>query len=225
MSREKGRGVAIVCRCALCDSYFLSVLGFVELAQFRGKKGKAALDDKLETMQARFGESSRTHRDDRTTENNRLEFLRCPTCIEAVSGVRYAEWVSGGGVMAAFSDVCQTSGSAEPEPEPELRWADGEDVALLSPCRFVSFGDDELPPLYMDSSEGKGKPKWKLVQGVGPPGLEVDTHAPAAFSSHPCALSALPNPCTSRSRIAAATPSMTIGAFLGWSSTRSMVAM
>ena len=40
-----GRPVGILCRCALCDSYFVVELGQVDMATYRGKKGKQALMD------------------------------------------------------------------------------------------------------------------------------------------------------------------------------------
>ena len=61
------------------------------------------------------------------------------------------------------------SPSRQPLGSPESLYASDERRAVLC-CQ-----DGQPPPLYMDFSEGKGKPKWKLVQGVGPPGLEIDS--------------------------------------------------
>jgi hypothetical protein len=179
--------VAILCRCALCDSYFLTQLGSIQLAEYRGKKGKAALQDQLEKMQARFERgigdghedqrSDRAYRDARAASANTYDWLRCPTCVEATHGMRYAEWLAQGGVYGAATHTA-AHGGPEPEAEPEPQQLAGqlqEDRSVLSPCEYVSFEDDQPPPLYMDGSSGKGKPKWKLVQGVGPPGLEVDS--------------------------------------------------
>uniref|UniRef100_A0A6U6CGC1 Uncharacterized protein n=1 Tax=Guillardia theta TaxID=55529 RepID=A0A6U6CGC1_GUITH len=70
---------------------------------------------------------------------------RCPTCVEACSGKRYSEWLT--------SDI----------------------PAVLSPCSFAIFDPAEPPPVYIDESDGSGKPRWTLLQGVGPKTLELDS--------------------------------------------------
>lgn len=48
-------------------------------------------------------------------------------------------------------------------------------VTPLSLARGALFGDGELPPLYLDTRDSAAtKPKWKLVSGVGPAGVELD---------------------------------------------------
>lgn len=47
-------------------------------------------------------------------------------------------------------------------------------LAVLTPCDLVVFDDQELPPVYRDEASEGGKPKWRLAQGVGPAGLELD---------------------------------------------------
>lgn len=176
--------IAVISRCALCDSYFVTILGSLEAAEYRGKKGRVAMEAELLKMQARFdtsvgAEDARAHRDERDPCTNCYDWLRCPTCIEATHGMRYAEWLAQGGLWA---------GALEPEPESRpstnpngklhkvnrITLATG-DQSVLSPCEYVRFEQGQPPPLYMDASQGRGKPKWKLVQGVGPPGLEVDS--------------------------------------------------
>lgn len=177
------RPVGILCRCALCDSYFVLELGQVDMASYRGKKGKAALMDYFESLQARYDataensdsaeSSDRQFRDGRDRSANGHEFMRCPTCVEATHGMRYAEWVARGGVFAASGR--HSLQKAEPEPEPELGGGSDEDVAL-SLVEFVRFDEKEAPPLFLDEQGTPGKkPKWTLCQGVGPPGLEVDS--------------------------------------------------
>jgi hypothetical protein len=48
-------------------------------------------------------------------------------------------------------------------------------LAVLSPTFLFSFEEGELPPVYENAQTNPGgKPKWRLVQGVGPAGLELD---------------------------------------------------
>ena len=49
-------------------------------------------------------------------------------------------------------------------------------LAVLTPCFLVSFEDGQPPPVYVDENAAKGgiKPRYRLVQGVGPAGLELD---------------------------------------------------
>lgn len=186
-----GRAVGILCRCALCDSYFVLELGTVDLTVYRGKKGKAALMDYFESLQARYdttasesasadGSSDREFRDGRERSANGHEFMRCPTCVEATHGMRYAEWVARGGVFAASGRHSLGEADSESEPEPErvsdaMTVSNDEDVAL-SLVEFVSFDETEAPPLFLNEQGAPGKkPKWTLCQGVGPPALEVDS--------------------------------------------------
>ena len=59
------------------------------------------------------------------------------------------------------------------------------DPCTLTPCHLVSFEEGQLPPIYVDErarrsgdggggAGGSGKAKWRLIQGVGPGGLELD---------------------------------------------------
>ena len=180
-----GRAVGILCRCALCDSYFVLELGQVDLAVYRGKKGKAALMDYFESLQARYDttpdepggdeSSDRKYRDGRERAANGHEFMRCPTCVEATHGMRYAEWVARGGVFAATGR--HSLQTAEPEPELEnLAAASSDEDVALSLVEFVRFDKEEAPPLFLNEQGAPGKkPKWTLCQGVGPPALEVDS--------------------------------------------------
>jgi hypothetical protein len=79
-------------------------------------------------------------------------FLACPTC----------------NAFAAASDP--NKGFDQVRQGEYLR----EGLAVLTPCHLVAFDDEELPPVYRDESSQGGKPKWKICQGLGPPGLEVD---------------------------------------------------
>ena len=158
----------------------------------------------FEKLQARYDATTPDPGDAEAASNDREfrdgresgcghEFMRCPTCVEATHGIRYAEWVARGGVFAAAGrhtlaaeSKAQLKGSlaamAAPEPEPEPgQPGDGDDTAL-SLVQFVSFDDEypspgsEPPPLFLDEQGAPGKkPKWTLCQGVGPPALEVDS--------------------------------------------------
>lgn len=81
----------------------------------------------------------------------RWTMLRCPTCVEVTTGVAYLDWI-------------------------EKHARNIDTLAPMSPCAFVSFDNAEPPPLYMDHKPAgeAGKPKWRLVSGVGPAGLEMD---------------------------------------------------
>jgi hypothetical protein len=80
-------------------------------------------------------------------------FLACPTC----------------NAFASASDPNQ--GFDQVKHGEYLR--DG--LAVLTPCHLVVFDDEELPPVYRNEESDAGKkPKWRLTQGVGPAGLELD---------------------------------------------------
>ena len=80
-------------------------------------------------------------------------FLACPTC----------------NAFASASDPNQ--GFDQVKHGAYLR--DG--LAELTPCHLVVFDDEELPPVYRNEESDAGKkPKWRLTQGVGPAGLELD---------------------------------------------------
>ena len=80
-------------------------------------------------------------------------FLACPTC----------------NAFASASDPNQ--GFDQVKHGAYLR--DG--LAELTPCHLVVFDDEELPPVYRNEESDAGrKPRWRLAQGVGPAGLELD---------------------------------------------------
>ncbi|KAJ1446007.1 hypothetical protein M885DRAFT_548047 [Pelagophyceae sp. CCMP2097] len=76
-----------------------------------------------------------------------FHLLPCPTCAECTTGLPHAAY---------------------------LRDRDRETV--FSPCRFYKWAADEAAPLYVDARNDAavGKPKWTLVQGLGPKTLEQD---------------------------------------------------
>ena len=45
---------------------------------------------------------------------------------------------------------------------------------MLAPCFLVSFEEGQPPGVYADEAQDGGKKRWRLVQGVGPGGLELD---------------------------------------------------
>ena len=75
---------------------------------------------------------------------------RCPTCIECITGLTFSDWM-------------------------EQHGRNFDSLTPLSPCRPVSFADDEPPALYVNQQADPGaKPKWTLTSGIGPQGLELD---------------------------------------------------
>eukprot|EP00966_Prymnesium_polylepis_P110522 2556813-Prymnesium_polylepis.1 len=135
------RDEGVVCCCSLCDSYFVLITGGSDPAAYRGRAGTQAKDERNYKLQQRWAERG-------------WLMLRCPTCVELVSGERFLDWME----------------------------AHGRDFDLqtpLSACWPVRFGEeeDELPALYEDrrTESGGGKPKWTLASGVGPAGLELDS--------------------------------------------------
>ena len=138
---------------------------------------QARYDTRAEEPDEGGGDGEREQRDGREQgAADAHEFLRCPTCVEAVHGMRYAEWVSRGGVFAASGRHSLQQQEPEPEPQQAEGAEGGGDDTALSLCEYVSFEEGEPPPLFLNEAEGKGKkPKWCLCQGVGPPALEVDS--------------------------------------------------
>ena len=132
------RDEGVVCNCSLCDSYFVLITGGSNPADYRGKAGTKVKDDRNEKLQQRWGERG-------------WLMLRCPTCVELASGLRYLDWM-------------------------ERHGHDFEMATPLSPCWAVSWAEGELPALFEDhrTDAGGGKPKWALASGVGPAGLELD---------------------------------------------------
>ena len=72
-------------------------------------------------------------------EASRREMLGCPTCTVLVTGRSWEDLMSD-------------------------KWAE----SVLTPCVKVTCTEEELDiPLYLNAARGNGKPKWKLIQGVG----------------------------------------------------------
>lgn len=140
-----GEGAAIY-NCILCDSYALITLGVLPDRKLaRGIKGKAAYEDLLESFQESHASPARCH------------LLACPTC----------------NAYARQDDAAPPGEIVLPDQMEQGRFA-REGLAVLTPCFLVAFEEGELPPIYADDAVPGAKPKWRLVQGVGPPGLEVD---------------------------------------------------
>jgi hypothetical protein len=136
MPRELEEGF-VFC-CSLCDSYFILVTGTFIPADWRGKGRRAALEDRNEKIQLKEGV-------------RRWAMVRCPTCVELTSGLKYQDWME---LQSANREMTET---------------------VLSPCWAVTFEEGQPPPLYVDERVNpSGKPKWTLVSGVGPGGLELD---------------------------------------------------
>jgi hypothetical protein len=81
-----------------------------------------------------------------------------------------------------FFVACSTCNAFASASDPDLGFdqvKQGEylrdGLAVLTPCHLVVFDDEELPPVYRNEESDAGKkPKWRLTQGVGPAGLELD---------------------------------------------------
>jgi hypothetical protein len=124
----------------LCDSYFVVTTGLVTPGEWSGRAGKAALDKRNAAAQQRMA-------------TKRWALLRCPTCVELVSGISFLDWM-------------------------ERCLRDTDMLTPLSPCWAVCFEEEQPPPLYVDqrpASEVGAKPQWTLASGVGPAGLELDS--------------------------------------------------
>lgn len=116
------RDVGLLLNCFLCDSVYVITLRQLDLAEFRGRAGKDAMDDRLFALQSKLPA---------------VMVERCPTCLELCRGVPFREWLA--------SDL----------------------ECLLSPAQPLRFAADELPPLYLDEGDGSGRPRWRLLQGLG----------------------------------------------------------
>lgn len=75
----------------------------------------------------------------------------CPSCVTLqTGGMKYSDWLS-----------------KHPDDAPPVEF---------SLCRFVEFETNSQHPLYHNPASAKGdgaRPRWELVQGVGPPTLEL----------------------------------------------------
>eukprot|EP01104_Vermistella_antarctica_P007215 TRINITY_DN1797_c1_g1_i1.p1 TRINITY_DN1797_c1_g1~~TRINITY_DN1797_c1_g1_i1.p1 ORF type:complete len:269 (+),score=51.02 TRINITY_DN1797_c1_g1_i1:469-1275(+) len=80
------------------------------------------------------------------SETHTCPFLPCPTCIELVYNMPFSQWQAG------------------------------NEEAVLAPCLYVRFDPEESTPLYINNAKNQevGKPKYNLIQGVGPQTLELD---------------------------------------------------
>ena len=139
-----GEGAAIY-NCILCDSYALITLGVLPDRKLaRGIKGKAAYEDLLESFQESHASPARCH------------LLACPTC----------------NAYARQDDAAHSAKSSY-----RIRWNRAGSHARVSPSspRVSSSRSRRASSPHIRRRRRPGaKPKWRLVQGVGPPGLEVD---------------------------------------------------
>ena len=128
-----------IANCSLCDSYFVLTTSLFQPSLHRGRDGKKSLDNRNEKLQRQW-------------EAKRWALLRCPTCVEISSDMKFLDWI-------------------------EKHARSLQLLTPLSPCWIVSFEDDQPPPLFFDEKPAgePGKPKWRLASGVGPAGLELDS--------------------------------------------------
>jgi hypothetical protein len=86
-------------------------------------------------------------------------YLRCPLCIEIVTGMKYLEWLNS--TLDAGNSL-SLSQSLIPG-QIYFYYTQNRVFVVLTICHIPSFGDDPLPPIYLDI--GEHKPKWELVKG------------------------------------------------------------
>ena len=158
------RELGAVAHCLMCDTYFVVIIGILDVQAFKetakrrmkrmkGKKmikscPRDALNDHLDLLQRGLVDGH--------DQASNIALHCCPTCIEVSFSLSWADWVK----QNASSGGC-----------------------VISPCEWVLFDDSQPPPLYLDennvhipvpSSELPKKPKWILCSGVGPQALELD---------------------------------------------------
>ena len=175
-----GEGTALY-NCILCDSYSLITLGLLPDKKLaRGLKGKKTMDDLLEAFQMQYAKEH-------------VMLLACPTCNTYARQSSSADTSTS---AASTTKSTATSGGGGKKKKGDKRGGDGEEdsagiivvgdqveqgdflrdgLAVLCPSFLVTFEEGELPPIYEDEqNQPGGKPKWRLAQGVGPAGLELD---------------------------------------------------
>ena len=143
------RELATVACCIACDSWFVVVVGAMDVNAFKDtvrqrsktsrKKAEEALFDHLDALQRSL------------VETTKVRTLVCPTCVE----------------------VCAPRVKGVPPPQWQQLIEDPQSYLPLSPCIFWSFEKSEPPPLYTDVNNISAglpsyalpkKPKWGTLQ-------------------------------------------------------------
>ena len=131
-------------------------------AAAKGGKKAAAKSAKLESVLADRWFSPFAARNGRLPCGAHL--YPCPTCAELSTGLAHADYVARIAELPTVLTPCRMYSWGEAEAEAGGEGEEGEGGA-----------GPELPPLYMNmQANPSAKPKWTLVQGLGPPALEVD---------------------------------------------------
>eukprot|EP00736_Rhodelphis_marinus_P006676 Rmarinus@m.192 len=136
--------VGVLCSCLMCSSIFVTVVSVIEKSHYRGTDGKGHLEERLRQIQEKFPRDG-------------VSCLRCPTCVQLATGMKYLEWLQSG-VDCRFSL-----------------------------CAYHTFEDEPFAPLYFNTvKEGEGKPKWQLCQGLGTSSI-IRFGAPSPLCCRPVA--------------------------------------
>ena len=123
----------------------------VKKAAAKGGKKTAAKAAKMESVLADRWFSPFAARDGRLASGCHL--WPCPTCVELSTGLAHADYI------AKIDEIPTVL-----TPSVAYSWGKDEES-----------GEPEMAPLYMNmQAKPLAKPKWTLVQGLGPPTLEVD---------------------------------------------------
>jgi hypothetical protein len=133
-------------------------------AAAKGGKKAAAKSAKLESVLADRWFSPFAARNGRLPCGAHL--YPCPTCAELSTGLPHADYLARIAELPTVLTPCRMYSWGEAEVEAEGGAGGGEGEGGAGP---------ELAPLYMNmQANPSAKPKWTLVQGLGPPALEVD---------------------------------------------------
>ena len=164
---KDGEGSAIY-NCLLCDSYALVTLGLLPDRKLaRGLKGKKTYDDLLEAFQVQHAKQT-------------VLLLACPTCNVYARQSSASDDTSSDVTRGRKSGGVVDPKDGQGDVVVPDQFATGEFLrdgseCVLCPSLLVVFEEGELPPIYRDEQSVAGaRPKWRLVQGVGPAGLELD---------------------------------------------------
>lgn len=194
------REVGVLVVCLNCDSIVMLVVEAIDLKTGKGKgKGKGResreeLEDRWVRLQERFRSRKRGQGEAEGGGGGSLVTIACPTCIELCNGMRFQEYVSKcpsdwmrptsaeacvEGDAKHSKSNCNSRSRSKPTSKPPASQSLRSSLTLCTPLSLAKgllFEQETLPPLYLDRRPGGSlKPKWALVSGLGPPGVELDS--------------------------------------------------
>jgi hypothetical protein len=185
--------LGVILECILCDDFFVTVSrefnqpeDLIEVQQAqqkayltssgKGKKKKRnARKAGIEALaQVLVSEELKWHH--RTFTGRRglsrlVSTSRCPSCIERVYQMEYQDWLENRTLPPIFSLCIPVVFDDEDEVEEEQN--KGTEAGAATKYKSQELNSGPMPPIYLNR-KATGKPKWTLVQGIGPPSLEVD---------------------------------------------------